>query len=120
MTDQAVDSPADFGKLLVLDNETFVREAVAASLRFLGFEVTTAHNGYDGLRLAMGQTFDLIILDVLLPDADGFEVVRRLRTRGAGGQDSRGAAPGASPGIGTRAVAIIAAMRFMPIPSFCS
>jgi two-component system OmpR family response regulator len=59
-----------------------VREAVATSLRFLGFEVTTAHNGSDGLRLAMGRTFDLIILDVMLPDADGFEVVRRLRTGG--------------------------------------
>ena len=77
-----MDSPTDYGELLVVDDEAFVREAVAASLRFLGFEVTTAPNGSDGLRLAMGQAFDLIILDAMLPDADGFEIVRRLRTGG--------------------------------------
>jgi len=66
----------------VVDDEPFLREAVAASLRFLGFKVTTAHNGTEALRLATGQTFDLIVLDVILPDTDGFDVVRRLRSRG--------------------------------------
>src|ERR1700693_2336524 len=74
-------SPDD-GTLLVVDDERFLREAVAASLRFLGFEVTAAENGTDALRLARNRPFDLLILDVMLPDVDGFEIVRRLRRDG--------------------------------------
>jgi two-component system OmpR family response regulator len=72
----------DDGNLLVVDDEPFLREAVAASLRFLGFEVTAAQTGTDALRLARDRPFDLLILDVLLPDVDGFEIVRRLRRDG--------------------------------------
>jgi two-component system OmpR family response regulator len=72
----------DDGNLLVVDDELFLREAVAASLRFLGFEVTAAETGLDALHLARNRTFDLLILDVLLPDIDGFEIVRRLRRDG--------------------------------------
>ena len=74
--------PADGGNLLVVDDELFLREAVAASLRFLGFEVTAAENGTEALRLARNRPFDLLILDVMLPDVDGFEIVRRLRRDG--------------------------------------
>jgi two-component system, OmpR family, response regulator len=73
---------SDDAELLVVDDEQFLREAVAASLRFLGFEVTAAENGTDALRLARGHRFDLVVLDVLLPDMDGFEIVRRLRREG--------------------------------------
>ena len=72
----------DDGNLLVCDDEIFLREAVAASLRFLGFEVTAAETGTDALRLARNRPFDLLILDVMLPDLDGFEIVRRLRRDG--------------------------------------
>jgi two-component system OmpR family response regulator len=68
--------------LLVVDDEPFLRDAVADSLRFLGFEVTTAGCGTQALRLAREQRFDLMVLDVMLPDTDGFEVVRRLRRDG--------------------------------------
>ena len=74
--------PPDDGNLLVVDDELFLREAVAASLRFLGFQVTAAENGTDALRLARNRPFDLLILDVMLPDLDGFEIVRRLRRDG--------------------------------------
>ncbi len=74
---------ADYGSLLVVDDEPFLREAVAASLRFLGFEVTTAENGAGALRLARSQPFDLLVLDVVLPDVDGFEIVRRIRRDGS-------------------------------------
>jgi two-component system OmpR family response regulator len=74
--------PPDDGNLLVVDDELFLREAVAASLRFLGFEVTAAENGTDALHLARYRPFDLLILDVMLPDVDGFEIVRRLRRDG--------------------------------------
>ena len=73
---------ADDGNLLVLDDEPFLRGAVAASLRFLGFEVTVAENGTEALRLARNRPFDLLILDVMLSDIDGFEIVRRLRSEG--------------------------------------
>jgi two-component system OmpR family response regulator len=72
----------DGGNLLVVDDEPFLREAVATSLRFLGFDVTAAENGTEALRLARNQPFDLLILDVMLPDVDGFEIVRRLRRDG--------------------------------------
>jgi two-component system OmpR family response regulator len=72
----------DDGNLLVVDDELFLRDAVATSLRFLGFEVTAAANGTDALHLARNRPFDLLILDVLLPGIDGFEIVRRLRRDG--------------------------------------
>ena len=72
----------DSANLLVVDDEHFLRDAVAASLRFLGFEVTSADNGTEALRLARDKLFDLVILDVMLPDIDGFEIVRRLRRDG--------------------------------------
>jgi two-component system OmpR family response regulator len=82
MSDPAAGLPPDRGGLLVVDDEPFLRDAVAASLRFLGFEVTTAQTGLEALRMARDRRFDLVVLDVMLPDADGFEVVRRLRRDG--------------------------------------
>jgi two-component system OmpR family response regulator len=72
----------DQGELLVVDDEPFLRDAVAASLRFLGFRVRAAETGAEALRLARERPFDLVVLDVMLPDTDGFEVVRRLRRDG--------------------------------------
>jgi two-component system, OmpR family, response regulator len=74
--------PPDHGGLLVVDDEPFLRDAVAASLRFLGFEVITGQTAADALRLARDRPFDLVVLDVMLPDGDGFDVVRRLRRDG--------------------------------------
>ena len=82
MTEAVPSLPPGQGELLVVDDEPFLREAVAASLRFLGFEVTTAENGAGALRLARDRPFDLVVLDVMLPDTDGFEVVARLRRDG--------------------------------------
>src|ERR1700683_2629565 len=83
MSELAANLPADHGGLLVVDREPFLRDAVAASLRFLGFDVTTADNGAEALRLARDSRFDLLVLDVMLPDVDGFDVVRRLRRDGS-------------------------------------
>jgi two-component system OmpR family response regulator len=80
--DSVTDQSRDQGDLLVVDDEQFLRDAVAASLRFLGFAVTTAETGTQALRLARDNTFDLMVLDVMLPDTDGFEIVRRLRGEG--------------------------------------
>ncbi len=83
MFDQIADPPPDRGELLIVDDERFLREAIAASLRFLGFTVTTAATGGDALRLLRDHRFDLVVLDVILPDVDGFEIVRRVRAEGA-------------------------------------
>jgi two-component system OmpR family response regulator len=72
----------DAGDLLVVDDELFLCEAIAASLRFLGYRVTAADSGRQALRTVRDNHYDLIILDVMLPDLDGFEIVRRLRNDG--------------------------------------
>src|ERR1022692_1224337 len=82
MGDPVAGLPGNRGGLLVVDDEPFLRDAVAASLRFLGFEVTTAETGAGALRLARDRPFDLVVLDVMLPDTSGFDVVRRLRADG--------------------------------------
>jgi two-component system OmpR family response regulator len=69
-------------KVLVVDDELNIRELVQVALRFHGLSVTTAATGADALRQAAADRPDLVILDVMLPDLDGFEVCRRLRAGG--------------------------------------
>jgi two-component system, OmpR family, response regulator len=68
--------------VLVVDDELNIRELVQVALRFHGFTVTTAATGNDALKQATAQQPDLVVLDVMLPDLDGFEVCRRLRAGG--------------------------------------
>jgi len=69
-------------QVLVVDDEPNIRELVQVALKFHGCAVSTAANGVDALRLAESARPDLIVLDVVLPDLDGFEVCRRLRAGG--------------------------------------
>jgi two-component system, OmpR family, response regulator len=69
-------------RVLVVDDEPSIVDAVATSLRYEGFEVDEATDGRSALRKAQDQPPDLMILDVMLPDLDGFEVTRRLRADG--------------------------------------
>jgi two-component system OmpR family response regulator len=66
-------------RLLVVDDEATVRELLAATLRFAGFRVTSAATAGEAIASAAKDPPDLVLLDVMLPDMDGFEVVRRLR-----------------------------------------
>ena len=68
--------------LLVLEDEPNIRDRLATSLRFAGFEVHAAADGAGALRLARQVQPDLLVLDVMLPDMDGFTVTRRLREKG--------------------------------------
>jgi two-component system, OmpR family, response regulator len=68
--------------VLVVDDEPNIRELVQVALQFHGCAVTTAATGKDALRQAETDRPDLIVLDVMLPDLDGFEVCRRLRSGG--------------------------------------
>jgi two-component system OmpR family response regulator len=69
-------------RLLVVEDEPNIRELLSTSLRFAGFEVHTAADGAAALKLAEVERPDLLVLDVMLPDMDGFAVTRRLRDQG--------------------------------------
>ena len=75
-----MDTNAD-ATLLVVEDEPNIRELLATSLRFAGFEVHTAAQGSTALQLAAEVEPDLLVLDVMLPDMDGFTITRRLRER---------------------------------------
>ena len=68
-------------KVLVVDDERNIRELVQVALKFHGCMVTTGASGKEALQRAASDQPDLIVLDVMLPDIDGFEVCRRLRAQ---------------------------------------
>ncbi len=69
-------------RILVVDDEPNITDLVATALRYEGFEVDTAHDGRTALDKAVSFRPQLLVLDVMLPDLDGFEVARRLRQDG--------------------------------------
>ena len=73
------DSPT---RILVVDDEPSLIDAVATALRYEGFQVSEARSGREGLLAAQHDAPDLIILDVMLPDIDGFTISARLRNEG--------------------------------------
>ena len=68
--------------LLIVDDEDNLRSMLAAALQHHGFAVTTAENGRQALEMIPREKPDLVLLDVMMPDLDGFEVCRRLRFDG--------------------------------------
>lgn len=71
---------AGAGTVLVVDDQASSREAMAAALAPLGYEVLQARDGLEGLRLAREGVPDVILLDVVMPGVDGWEVCERLKT----------------------------------------
>jgi two-component system response regulator MprA len=70
-------------KILVVDDDDKIISMLRRSLAFEGYTVFTADNGQEGLKQVLEQEPDLIVLDVMMPKVDGWEVVRRLREGGA-------------------------------------
>ncbi|MGO9198235.1 MAG: response regulator transcription factor [Acidimicrobiales bacterium] len=68
--------------ILVVDDEPSIVDTVATVLRYEGYEVAEAITGREALALVQERHFDLVILDVMLPDLDGLEVTRRMRADG--------------------------------------
>ena len=66
-------------KILAIDDENDVLLVVKMALQNEGFDVLTAGNGLDGLELAREGKPDLVLLDVMMPKMDGFEVLRQLK-----------------------------------------
>ncbi|CAB4761652.1 unannotated protein [freshwater metagenome] len=69
-------------RILVVDDENSISELIATSLRFVGFDVRTAATGSEALTIAQGFKPHALILDVMLPDQNGFEVCRQIRQDG--------------------------------------
>ncbi len=68
-------------KVLVVDDEASIVNIIAYNLKKEGYEVITAENGEDGLELALRENPDLVLLDIMMPKMDGYEVCRKLREK---------------------------------------
>ena len=78
MLEQNVSASA-MANVLIIDDETQIRKFLDIALRAQGYKVLQAENGQQGLELLALQGADLVILDLGLPDLDGFEVLSELR-----------------------------------------
>lgn len=72
----------DRGRLLIADDEQTILDLLAASLRYAGFDVSTAPDGHAALTKARKERPDAMVLDVMMPGLDGFDLVRKLRAEG--------------------------------------
>jgi len=66
-------------RVLLIEDDDELRELLARYLASQGFSVREAANGRDGLALALGQDCDIVVLDIMLPDINGLDVLRQLR-----------------------------------------
>ncbi len=69
-------------RLLVIEDEVKTGDYLKQGLREAGYQVVLARNGLDGHQFAMSDDFDLVILDVMLPDVDGWRILQSMRQRG--------------------------------------
>ena len=69
-------------RVLVVDDEPYIADLLSTGLRFVGFDVRTAGGGLEALTAVRDWKPDLLVLDVMMPDVDGFEVTRRMRADG--------------------------------------
>lgn len=67
-------------KILVIEDNPDIRENISELLRLEGFVISTAANGIDGVEKALNELPDLVLCDVMMPELDGFGVLRQLRT----------------------------------------
>jgi len=68
-------------RILVVDDEQDIRQLVALIAEAAGYEVVQANNGMEGLQAIERSEFDLVILDIMMPEMDGWEVCRRMKSR---------------------------------------
>jgi len=68
-------------RVLIVEDEEGLLDGLAHNFRFEGYEVLTARTGTEGLKMALKQKPDVVLLDIMLPEKDGFAVLKELRTR---------------------------------------
>ena len=66
-------------RILLVEDEDHIRDAIKLNLELEGYEVVSTANGKKALDLIGGQHFDLLLLDVMLPDVDGFSITEQVR-----------------------------------------
>ena len=67
--------------ILLVEDEENLQEALKLNLELEGYEITSAYDGVEALKAVTKEHFDLLILDVMLPEMDGFEFLVEMRTR---------------------------------------
>ena len=70
-------------RVLVVDDEVNIAELISMALRYEGFDVSVAHTGAKAVSTARSVGPDAVVLDMMLPDFDGLEVLRRMRSTDA-------------------------------------
>ncbi|OGY55161.1 MAG: hypothetical protein A2951_02560 [Candidatus Buchananbacteria bacterium RIFCSPLOWO2_01_FULL_56_15] len=70
-------------KILIIEDDVFLSKLLARQLEDSGFETVLAANGKEGLAKAVANPADLVLLDVMLPDVDGFDILSQLKAEGA-------------------------------------
>lgn len=65
--------------LLIIEDDAFLRSLLVKRLAEAGFEIGEAADGAEGLKLIQEKVFDLIVLDLIMPGVDGYEVLKRLK-----------------------------------------
>ncbi|MFT5800549.1 MAG: two-component system alkaline phosphatase synthesis response regulator PhoP, partial [Nonlabens sp.] len=66
-------------RILLVEDEVNIRNVVKLNLEMEDYEVVTSDNGREALKFFHGQHFDLLVLDVMLPDLDGFQICEQVR-----------------------------------------
>ena len=74
--------------ILFIEDDKPISEMYARVLEREGFKVDFAYNGTDGLNMATNKDYDLILLDIMMPEMNGIEVLRRLRGEDGHGHDA--------------------------------
>src|SRR5437868_5958873 len=74
--------PTASGRILLVEDERSIRELVAQQLRRAGYECEAVGDGRQGLTLSLEQPFDVVVLDLMLPNIDGMTICRTIRQRG--------------------------------------
>jgi DNA-binding response OmpR family regulator len=72
--------PEQQGRLLVVDDIELNRDVLSRRLKRQGYAVATAENGREAMERLRAETFDLVLLDIMMPEMDGYEVLQRLKT----------------------------------------
>jgi len=70
-------------KILYIEDNKDTADAVRIMLKFAGYDVITASSGKEGLKLAEGGSFDLFLLDIMLPDMSGWDIFETLKKKGS-------------------------------------
>ena len=79
LSKQGIQGMSRKARLLIVEDEAAIRSGLVDVFVYHGYDVETAEHGETGLKMALGGTFDLVLLDVMLPGIDGFEICNRIR-----------------------------------------